>query len=69
MSHDRVRNISFQRNVDADMLQLSRWIAVEVMSMGLELVIAAFPIYLVRGLQMGNASKSRVAVGYWVRIV
>lgn len=55
--------------VDANVLQLSRWIAVEVMSICLEIGIAAFPIYLVRGLQMGNGAKSRVIVGYWVRLV
>lgn len=58
-----------QRKVNANVLQLSRWIAVEVMSMCLEIGIAAFPMYLVRGLQIGNAAKLRVVVWYWVRLV
>ena len=51
----------------ADVFQLGRWIAVEVLNNLLDLAIIAFPIYFVRELQMSKAMKAKVVTGFGLR--
>jgi hypothetical protein len=49
-------------------MQLHRWIAVEAFGMLMDLVIAAYPVRLVWGLQMQSSMKFWVLVGFGIRL-